>query len=144
MAVRLTDRAGRRTEWSAPYHFATALRHDDALALAGDVRVSHAVPVWAANATQNYALLRRSFHAVADADGRAREHLLTITAKGVPVRMKSTMPSPSFLGHLLWLSPLACAPPPPPPRATHAEKKKGKKREKKKKKKKVRCSTCWG
>ena len=47
----------KRGPWSAPFRFATALRAQ------GSARGGWqgAVPVWAARATQNFVLLRRSF-----------------------------------------------------------------------------------
>ena len=74
--VQLVGAEGDRGAWSAPFRFATALLAQGA-AHGG---WQGTVPVWAANATQNFVLLRRSFTA------SRGEHLLHITAHGVPNR----------------------------------------------------------
>ena len=73
VSVRVVDSVGGISTWSAPTHFATALPPGP--------WPGGAVPVWAANQLQKFVLFRRSFEANGD------EHLLHITAHGVPMRM---------------------------------------------------------
>jgi hypothetical protein len=75
--VQLLSTTGQVGGWSAPFRFSTALRSDG-----GGAGWRGAVPVWALNASQNFVLLRRSFIL----PGAASEHLLHITAHGVPNR----------------------------------------------------------
>jgi hypothetical protein len=71
---------GAGSAWSDPFHFATALPAE--LPWPAPSGGGSASPVWAANATQNFVMLRRSF-----AVSASGEHLLSITAKGVPNRV---------------------------------------------------------
>lgn len=75
VSVRVVDERGAVSAWSAPTFFATAL--------AAGLWPGGAAPIWAANPLQNFVLFRRSFEATGD------EHLLHITAHGVPMRIKN-------------------------------------------------------
>ena len=78
VSIRLVDRFGAAGAWSPPFHFATRIEQREG-------SLGDAVPIWTKNATQNYVLLRRSFALAPTAVGE--EHLVSITAHGVPVRM---------------------------------------------------------
>lgn len=85
--------------WSPRFYFATALP-SNATTMGG------AVAVWAANATQNFVLFRRPFTAATLATGAVQEHLLTITAHGVPNRMRKAGANASKLlgAYKLWVN----------------------------------------
>ena len=92
VAVRVVDAAGALSEWSAPARFATALPPGP--------WPGGAVPVWAADPLQNFVLFRRSFEATGE------EHLLHITAHGVPMRRKNAGANATKLlgAYKLWIN----------------------------------------
>ena len=101
VSVRLLPAApAAPSAWSAPVRFATAL--------ADGAWPGGATPVWAANATQNFVLFRRSFQC------QAGEHLLHITAHGVPMRKKGGGANATKLlgAYKLWVNgmPVATGP----------------------------------
>ena len=92
VSVRVEDASGAVSAWSTPVQFATAL--------ATGPWPGGAVPIWAANPLQNFVLFRRSFEATDD------EHLLHITAHGVPMRKMNAGANATKLlcAYKLWIN----------------------------------------
>lgn len=92
LSVRAIDSTGEISAWSVPTHFATALPPGP--------WPGGAVPVWAKDPMQNFVLFRRSFEATGE------EHLLHITAHGVPMRKKNAGANATKLlcAYKLWIN----------------------------------------
>lgn len=111
--IQIKDSEGSQSDWSAPFKFATALA-------ANQHWPGGAVPIWSKNSTQNFVLFRRRF--VVSGSEFGQEHLLHITAKGVPNRKKGGGANATKLlcAYKLWVNGVSISAGPGRPTGKHS------------------------